>query len=136
MPARRELTMRQLRQMLRLHSEGVRTRAIARTLGVARSTIQDNLKRAVVAGLSWPLPAELTDAELERRLWHRRAPGTAEKAKGQGQGRGRSEIRPELHSRPPAQRDLLLSCRMQRGDQRHARSHQRPSDAAAGRQPA
>jgi transposase len=71
MPARRELTMRQLRQMLRLHSDGVRTRAIARTLGVARSTIQDNLKRAVVAGLSWPLPAELTDAELERRLFIR-----------------------------------------------------------------
>ena len=43
--------MRQLRQMLRLHSDGARTREIARTLGVARSTIQDNLKRAAAAGL-------------------------------------------------------------------------------------
>ena len=37
MPARRELTMRQLRQMLRLAREGVSAREIGRTLGVARS---------------------------------------------------------------------------------------------------
>jgi hypothetical protein len=43
MPARSELTMRQLRQMLRLHHDGVSAREIGRTLGVARSTIQDNL---------------------------------------------------------------------------------------------
>jgi transposase len=71
MPARRELTMRQLRQMLRLHSDGVRTREIARTLGVARSTIQDNLKRAAAVGLGWPLPAELTDDDLAQRLFVR-----------------------------------------------------------------
>ena len=46
MPAKRELTMRQLRQMLRLHHDGVSAREIGRTLGVARSTIQDNLGRA------------------------------------------------------------------------------------------
>ncbi len=34
MPARRELTMRQLRQMLRLHHDGVSAREIGRTLGV------------------------------------------------------------------------------------------------------
>ena len=45
MPARRELTMRQLRQMLRLHHDGVSARQIGRTLGVARSTTQDNLER-------------------------------------------------------------------------------------------
>lgn len=71
MPAKRELTMRQLRQMLRLHHDGVRTREIARTLGLARSTIQDNLKRAAAAGVSWPLPADFTDDELERRLFAR-----------------------------------------------------------------
>jgi len=63
--------MRQLRQMLRLHSDGVRTREIARTLGVARSTIQDNLKRAAAVGLGWPLPAELTDDDLAQRLFVR-----------------------------------------------------------------
>ena len=63
--------MRQLRQMLRLHHDGMRTREIARSLGAARSTIQDNLKRATAAGLRWPLPADLTDHELERRLFER-----------------------------------------------------------------
>ena len=52
MPARRELTMRQLRQMLRLHHDGVSAREIGRTLGVARSTIQDNLERARKAGIA------------------------------------------------------------------------------------
>ncbi|ESY79531.1 hypothetical protein X740_16515 [Mesorhizobium sp. LNHC221B00] len=31
--------------------------------------IQDNLQRAAKAGLRWPLPAELTDAVLEQRLF-------------------------------------------------------------------
>ena len=61
MPAKRELTMRQIRQMLRLARDGVSAREIGRTLGVARSTIQDNLKRASTAGLAWPLAGDLTD---------------------------------------------------------------------------
>jgi len=69
MPARRELTMRQLRQMLRLHHDGVSAREIGRTLGVARSTIQDNLERARTAGIGWPLPIEWTDEVLEQRLF-------------------------------------------------------------------
>jgi hypothetical protein len=71
MPARRELTMRQLRQMLRLHHDGVSAREIARTLGVARSTIQDNLARARTAGIGWPLPTEWSDEVLEERLFAR-----------------------------------------------------------------
>jgi transposase len=71
MPARRELTMRQLRQMLRLHHDGVSEREIARTLGVARSTIQDNLGRARTAGISWPPPAEWSDEVLEGRPFAR-----------------------------------------------------------------
>src|SRR5271156_5582912 len=46
MPAKRELSMRQLRHLLRLHHGGVSAREIGRRLGVARSTVQDNLKRA------------------------------------------------------------------------------------------
>src|SRR5579862_5300247 len=69
MPAKRELTMRHIRQMLRLHHEGVSARQIGRTLGAARSTIQDNLERAAKAGLCWPLPAELTDTALEHKLF-------------------------------------------------------------------
>lgn len=69
MPAKRELTMRQIRQMLRLARDGVSAREIGRTLGVARSTIQDNLKRATTAGLAWPVAGDLTDAVLEQRLF-------------------------------------------------------------------
>ena len=71
MPGRRELTMRQLRQMLRLHHDGVSAREIGWTLGVARSTIQDNLERTRKAGIGWPLPIEWTDEVLEQRLFAR-----------------------------------------------------------------
>jgi transposase len=71
MPARRELTKRQLRQKLRLHHDGASAREIARTLGVARSTIQDNLARSHAAEISWPLPAESSDEVLEQRLFAR-----------------------------------------------------------------
>ena len=71
MPAKRELTMRQIRQLLRLAHDGVSAREIGRMVGAARSTVQDNLKRAAAAGLSWPLPGELTDAALQERLFSR-----------------------------------------------------------------
>src|ERR1700675_4649478 len=71
MPAKRELTMRQLRQLLRLHHDGLGAREIGRRLHVARSTIQDNLKRTQAAGLAWPLVSDLTDEVLEQRLFSR-----------------------------------------------------------------
>ncbi|WP_287307410.1 helix-turn-helix domain-containing protein [Mesorhizobium sp.] len=69
MPANRKLTMRQLRQMLRLSGGGTSIRDIALTLGVARSTVQDNLKRAAEAELVWPLPGEPTDEALAGKLF-------------------------------------------------------------------
>ena len=78
MPARRELSMRQLRHLLRLHHEGVSAREIGRRLGVARSTIQDNLKRAA-AGLKWPLGEEVTDDALELKLFGRAGVSTGQR---------------------------------------------------------
>jgi len=69
MPAKRELTMRQIREMLRLHHDGVSAREIGRRLGIARSTVQDNFTRAVKAGLLWPLPPDLGDDILEEQLF-------------------------------------------------------------------
>ena len=65
------LTMRQIRELLRLKTcEPQRgNRVLALRLGVARSTAQDCLERLAAAGLSWPLPDELTDDVLERRLF-------------------------------------------------------------------
>ncbi|WP_336952814.1 helix-turn-helix domain-containing protein [Sphingobium aromaticivastans] len=71
MPARRMLTMRQLRRIMRLHHEGASAREIVRAVGVARSTVQDALKRAATAKLFWPLPDDLTDEMLEARLFAR-----------------------------------------------------------------
>ena len=58
MPAKKRLTMRQLRALLRLKHGGARLsdRTLACRIGVARSTIQDYLARVEAAGLSWPLP--------------------------------------------------------------------------------
>ena len=52
MPVKRELSMRQLRHLLRLHHDGVSAHQIGRRLGVARNAIQDNLKRVAAAGLN------------------------------------------------------------------------------------
>ena len=76
MPAKRELSMRQLRHLLQLHHDGVSAREIGRRLGVARSTIQDNLKRAAAAGLKWPLADDVTEEALELQLFGRAAIAT------------------------------------------------------------
>ena len=67
--------MRQLRRILRLHHEGASAREIVRAVGVARSTVQDALRRAATAGLYWPLPDGMSDAELEARLFARAGVG-------------------------------------------------------------
>ena len=68
MPAERT-TMRQVREVLRLRTAGVGRNEIARRVGVAPSTVRLTLKRLASAGLSWPLPAEMTDSALETALF-------------------------------------------------------------------
>src|ERR1700724_2522159 len=68
MPAERT-TMRQVREVLRLTTAGVGLNEIARRVGVAPSTVRLTLKRLASAGLSWPLPAEMTDSALETALF-------------------------------------------------------------------
>jgi len=69
MPAER-LPIRKVREVLRLkHACGVSERVIARSLGVSRSTVAEYLRRAAVIGLAWPIPEDLDDAALERRLF-------------------------------------------------------------------
>src|SRR4051794_29480579 len=68
MPAER-VAMRQVREVLRLKAAGISGNEIARRVGVAPSTVRLTLKRLAAAELSWPLPAELTDAALEARLF-------------------------------------------------------------------
>lgn len=69
MPAKR-LSMRQVREVLRLKWVcGLSDRQIARSLRISRPTVAQYLQRAKVAGLSWPLPEDLDNEALERRLF-------------------------------------------------------------------
>src|SRR3954449_10006955 len=69
MPAER-LPMRQVREVLRLkYACGPSERRIAAALGIGRYTVAEYLRRATVIGLTWPVPPELDDAALERKLF-------------------------------------------------------------------
>jgi transposase len=61
--------MRQVREVVRLKAAGLPIREIARRVGVAPSTVRLTLQRLAAAGLSPPLPADMTDAVLEARLF-------------------------------------------------------------------
>ena len=61
--------MRRIREILKLkHEAGLSGRAIACAIGVSNSTVAGVFARCELAGLSWPLPEQITDAELEGRL--------------------------------------------------------------------
>jgi len=69
MPSER-LSMRRIRELLRLKYEnGLPGRVIATALGLSKGAVNDYLQRALAASLSWPLPEDLTDTALERRLF-------------------------------------------------------------------
>ena len=62
--------MRKLTEILRLKFElGLAERKIAAVCGVARSTVQETLKRARAAGLAWPLPPEIDEAAAYDKLY-------------------------------------------------------------------
>jgi len=67
---RKRSSMRRIREVLRLkHELRCSHREIARSLGIANSTVSDYARRAWAAGLSWPLPEGLDDAALEAALF-------------------------------------------------------------------
>ena len=68
MPAER-LTMRRLREILRLKAMGLSGRKIARSLMLSPTTVGEYLRRAKVAGIAWPLTPELDDQALEKALF-------------------------------------------------------------------
>ena len=67
--ARQPIAMRHIKDILRLkHQNQLSVREIGRSCGIPVSTVGDYLKRAEIAGLTWPLPEGLTDTELLDRL--------------------------------------------------------------------
>ena len=62
--------MRQIKEILRLKwALGLSDRQVARGCGLSRPTVSSYVRRATACGLSWPLPASLDDAQLERMLF-------------------------------------------------------------------
>ena len=63
--------MKKIREAMRLRFEcGCNHRVIAQSINVSVSTVSECLKRIKEAKLSWPLPDDLTDGELEAKLYH------------------------------------------------------------------
>ena len=72
--------MRRVREVLRLrHALGMSDRSIAQSLAIGKTTVGEYVCRAKVIGITWPVPEEIDDAELERRLFT--APSFEEKPK-------------------------------------------------------
>ncbi len=71
MPNRR-VPRRSIREIARLHFEfGLSLRDISRSVHIGATTVQEMLVRFGEHGLSWPLPADLGDTELEQMLYPR-----------------------------------------------------------------
>ncbi len=68
--ANQRKSMRKIRQVLRLAIEAeLGRRQIARSLSMSPTTVGEYLRRAAAAGLGWPLPLTLDDAQLEALLF-------------------------------------------------------------------
>jgi len=62
--------MRKVKEILRLKYHcGQSERSIATACNISRSSVADYLRRASECGLSWPLPPELDEAELNAMLF-------------------------------------------------------------------
>src|SRR5260370_37971884 len=64
MPAQR-LSMRRIREVLRLRQQGLTEPVIARMLGVSNGVGHGYGRRARLAGLTWPLPEGMDDEGLD-----------------------------------------------------------------------
>ena len=68
--AQKRICMRQIKEVLRLKYEsGKSQREIKNICGIGKTTVQEYLSRAKAAGIVWPPPDGMTDAELEQRLF-------------------------------------------------------------------
>ncbi len=68
--ANTRLSMRKIKDVLRLTHDGqLNTQQVALSLNISRSTVKNYQERAHKAGLSWPLPEDLTEEGLEQKLF-------------------------------------------------------------------
>jgi transposase len=66
----RSVTMQNVRQILKLHYEdGMSNRKIAQTCSCSKTTVADVLARAEECHINWPLPPDMTDQELDIKIY-------------------------------------------------------------------
>ena len=64
------ITMRKIREVLRLkYTHDLSNVQIGTSCNLSRECVRQYIMRAEKAGLSWPLPEEMDDIELEKRLF-------------------------------------------------------------------
>ena len=64
------MSMRKIREVLRLtHELGLTVRQVREATGVGKTAVSEYVSRAKVVGITWPIPPEISDAELERLLF-------------------------------------------------------------------
>jgi len=67
---RKRLSMRKIKEVLRLKGQcALSHRQIAHSCGIGLGTVYEYLRRAVEAGVGWPLPDGLQEADLDRLLF-------------------------------------------------------------------
>lgn len=64
------------REILRLKAMGISVRNIAHSCGCAINTVQSVCNKATAAGLSWPLPVEMTDEVIRDAIFYPREPSS------------------------------------------------------------
>lgn len=68
--AQRRMNMRKIKEVLRLkYALNKSQREIKQSCGIGKTTIQEYLRRAKAAGLTWPLPDDLNETALEAKLF-------------------------------------------------------------------
>lgn len=67
--ARKRLSMKRVKEVLRLKEEGLSLRQIAAACGLTHPTVAAYLRRAAEVGLAWPLPDGLGDEKLKGLLF-------------------------------------------------------------------
>ena len=63
------LSMRKIKEILRLNATGLSNRRIAQICGIGRTTVADYLYRFSASDLNWPLPNDINEVELEAKLF-------------------------------------------------------------------
>jgi transposase len=65
-----KVSMRKIREVLRLtHELGLSVRQVREATGVGKTAVSEYVNRAKVVGVTWPIPPEISDAELDRLLF-------------------------------------------------------------------